>query len=237
MPDGRRAAWPRGLTTHDSLHATHARRTGLAPGHPTAPALAVPRSVPNVLAAVSLNSRAGAQPGSRSARTPDCPRSRSRGAGRGGGRTRSPRTGPGSARCFWHQLRSPLLALLLAAAHRVVLRRRAQRRRHHRRHRRRCRSGSGSSTSTAPRRPRRRCTTRSTTETVVIRDGAPGRVDVTDLVPGDVVELRLGDIVPADLRLLEVDRPGVRRVGADRRVAAGRQGHRRRSPPGPRWPS
>ena len=41
-------------------------------------------------------------------------------------------------------------------------------------------------------------------ETVVIRDGRPATVDVTALVPGDVIELRLGDIVPADVRLLEV---------------------------------
>jgi magnesium-transporting ATPase (P-type) len=41
-------------------------------------------------------------------------------------------------------------------------------------------------------------------ETVVIRDGKPSMVDVTGLVPGDVVELHLGDIVPADVRLLEV---------------------------------
>ncbi|HTR71080.1 MAG TPA: magnesium-translocating P-type ATPase [Mycobacteriales bacterium] len=34
------------------------------------------------------------------------------------------------------------------------------------------------------------------------RDGRLGEVDVTDLVPGDVVELRLGDVVPADLRLV-----------------------------------
>jgi Mg2+-importing ATPase len=39
---------------------------------------------------------------------------------------------------------------------------------------------------------------------VVRRDGARTVVDVTDLVPGDIVELRLGDVVPADLRLLEV---------------------------------
>ncbi|MET8722121.1 magnesium-translocating P-type ATPase [Streptomyces misionensis] len=37
---------------------------------------------------------------------------------------------------------------------------------------------------------------------VVLRDGQPQEVEVTALVPGDVVELRLGDIVPADLRLL-----------------------------------
>jgi P-type Mg2+ transporter len=41
-------------------------------------------------------------------------------------------------------------------------------------------------------------------QTVVIRDGRRSSVDVTSLVPGDVLELRLGDIVPADIRLLEV---------------------------------
>lgn len=39
---------------------------------------------------------------------------------------------------------------------------------------------------------------------VVLRDGCNGTVDVTELVPGDIVELRLGDVVPADLRLLSV---------------------------------
>jgi Mg2+-importing ATPase len=38
-------------------------------------------------------------------------------------------------------------------------------------------------------------------ETTVTRDGKPEAVDVTALVPGDLVELRLGDIVAADLRL------------------------------------
>ena len=37
---------------------------------------------------------------------------------------------------------------------------------------------------------------------VVLRDGAPAEVDVTQLVPGDVVRLSLGEVVPADLRLL-----------------------------------
>ena len=40
--------------------------------------------------------------------------------------------------------------------------------------------------------------------TVVIRDGQPAPVDVTELVPGDLIELRLGDIVPADVRLIAV---------------------------------
>lgn len=40
----------------------------------------------------------------------------------------------------------------------------------------------------------------------VIRDGAPTRLDVRELVPGDVVDLHLGDIVPADLRLLATSR-------------------------------
>ncbi len=37
----------------------------------------------------------------------------------------------------------------------------------------------------------------------VDRDGASVRVDVSSLVPGDVVHVRVGDVVPADLRLLE----------------------------------
>jgi Mg2+-importing ATPase len=38
---------------------------------------------------------------------------------------------------------------------------------------------------------------------VAIRDGKEGGVDVTKLVPGDVVRIGVGDVVPADLRLLE----------------------------------
>jgi len=37
---------------------------------------------------------------------------------------------------------------------------------------------------------------------VVVRDGHPQTVDVTELVPGDLVDLQLGQVVPADLRLL-----------------------------------
>jgi len=40
--------------------------------------------------------------------------------------------------------------------------------------------------------------------TTVTRAGATLTVDVTGLVPGDLVELRLGDIVPADVRLTAV---------------------------------
>ena len=39
----------------------------------------------------------------------------------------------------------------------------------------------------------------------VVRDGVTAHVPVADLVPGDIVELRVGVIVPADIRLLEVD--------------------------------
>jgi Mg2+-importing ATPase len=39
---------------------------------------------------------------------------------------------------------------------------------------------------------------------VALRDGHPRTVDVTELVPGDVVGLQLGQVVPADLRLLAV---------------------------------
>ncbi|MEI4278864.1 magnesium-translocating P-type ATPase [Klenkia terrae] len=40
--------------------------------------------------------------------------------------------------------------------------------------------------------------------TVVLRDGRRQEVDVTGLVPGDLVDIALGDVVPADLRLLDV---------------------------------
>ncbi len=38
---------------------------------------------------------------------------------------------------------------------------------------------------------------------VALRDGAAAVVDVTEVVPGDVVRVGVGDVVPADLRLLE----------------------------------
>ena len=40
---------------------------------------------------------------------------------------------------------------------------------------------------------------------LVRRDGRSARVDVNQLVPGDVIELSLGELVPADVRLLAVN--------------------------------
>jgi Mg2+-importing ATPase len=40
---------------------------------------------------------------------------------------------------------------------------------------------------------------------VALRDGKDRAVDVTELVPGDVVRLAVGDVVPSDLRLLEAN--------------------------------
>jgi len=39
----------------------------------------------------------------------------------------------------------------------------------------------------------------------VLRDGKWGEQDASILVPGDVISIKLGDIVPADARLLEGD--------------------------------
>jgi Mg2+-importing ATPase len=40
-------------------------------------------------------------------------------------------------------------------------------------------------------------------EAVVQRDGIDRRLDVHDLVPGDIVSLHIGDVVPGDMRILE----------------------------------
>ena len=40
---------------------------------------------------------------------------------------------------------------------------------------------------------------------LAVRDGEPVAVDVTELVPGDVVRLSVGDVVPADVRLLHIE--------------------------------
>jgi P-type Mg2+ transporter len=46
---------------------------------------------------------------------------------------------------------------------------------------------------------------RVTHTVVVLRDGAACQIDVVDLVPGDVVRLALGAIIPADIRLLSAE--------------------------------
>ncbi len=57
--------------------------------------------------------------------------------------------------------------------------------------------------------------------TTVFRDGAPRTIDVTLLVPGDVVLLSIGNVVPADVRLLSVDRFTADESVLERRVDAG----------------
>ena len=41
-------------------------------------------------------------------------------------------------------------------------------------------------------------------ECLVLRDGAQSRVPTSGLVPGDIVYVRLGDKIPADLRMIQV---------------------------------
>jgi Mg2+-importing ATPase len=43
-------------------------------------------------------------------------------------------------------------------------------------------------------------------QALVMRDGVQRRIDVRDLVPGDLVSLGIGDLVPADVRLVETVR-------------------------------
>ena len=66
-------------------------------------------------------------------------------------------------------------------------------------------------------------------EVVVRRDGHSQTVDVIDLVPGDVVRLTIGQVVPADVRVARRRGPRVRRGRADRRVGTRRQGSSARS--------
>ena len=76
----------------------------------------------------------------------------------------------------------------------------------------------------------------------VRRDGALAQLPAEQLVPGDVVEIEAGDVVPADGRVLVGGDAGGGRGGADRREPAGRQGRRarwrrrtRRSATAPTW--
>jgi Mg2+-importing ATPase len=60
-------------------------------------------------------------------------------------------------------------------------------------------------------------------QALVWRDARQQRLDVRELVPGDVVALGVGDVVPADLRLLGGQPAGVRRGRPHRRGHAGDQ--------------
>ncbi|KAL0653054.1 hypothetical protein Bca4012_095745 [Brassica carinata] len=50
-----------------------------------------------------------------------------------------------------------------------------------------------------------KCTKEGLTSTEAIRDGKWNEIDAAELVPGDIVAIKLGDIIPADARLLEGD--------------------------------
>src|ERR1019366_4772149 len=104
---------------------------------------------------------------------------------------------------IWHQLRSPLLALLLSAAiasyfvgersDAVII----------------CviiglSVGLGVVNEYRAEKAAEALHSQIHHQTVVIRDGTPATVDVTTLVPGDLVEMRLGDIVPAGAPLAEL---------------------------------
>ncbi|MGZ6781059.1 MAG: magnesium-translocating P-type ATPase [Nocardioidaceae bacterium] len=104
---------------------------------------------------------------------------------------------------LWHQLRSPLLGLLLVAAAAsyfvgersdaviiaaiVVLS-----------------VGLGFVNEYRAERAAASLHSQISHQAVVLREGRFASVDVTGLVPGDLVELRLGEVVPADVRLTEV---------------------------------
>jgi hypothetical protein len=50
-----------------------------------------------------------------------------------------------------------------------------------------------------------RSSSRLTNSFQVLRDGQWGEKDAVILVPGDIISVKLGDIIPADARLLEGD--------------------------------
>ncbi len=60
----------------------------------------------------------------------------------------------------------------------------------------------------------------------VVRDGSTRIVAAEELVPGDIVRLEEGDVVPADIRLTRDGSAANRGSGVDRRIGAGREGHR-----------
>jgi Mg2+-importing ATPase len=104
---------------------------------------------------------------------------------------------------LWHQLRSPLLGLLLAAAtasyfvgdrnDAIIIALIVG-----------LSVGLGFANEYRAERAAEALHSQISHQTAVIRDGRSVMVDVTTLVPGDLVELRLGAIVPADIRLTVV---------------------------------
>ena len=48
----------------------------------------------------------------------------------------------------------------------------------------------------------------------VLRDGRWNEQDAAELVPGDIISVKLGDIIPADARLLEGDPLKIDQVGS-----------------------
>ena len=57
----------------------------------------------------------------------------------------------------------------------------------------------------------------------VLRDGKPREVPLAELVPGDVVKLAAGDMIPADVRLLSCKDLFLIQAQPDRRVVPGRE--------------
>ena len=58
------------------------------------------------------------------------------------------------------------------------------------------------------------------------RDGSLVEVPMEQLVPGDIVNIEAGDLVPRIARSSDVGHAGDRRIGADRRKRAGAQAGR-----------
>lgn len=109
--------------------------------------------------------------------------------------------GPDWRRLLWRQLRSPLLLLLLAAAtvsfavgdrlEPLIIAAMVV-----------CSVGLGFHNEFRAARAAAAMRSRIARKCAVWRDGGPRQLSVEELVAGDVVDLRLGDIVPADCRVL-----------------------------------
>ena len=58
-------------------------------------------------------------------------------------------------------------------------------------------------------------------QATVLRDGSYQSVDAAELVPGDIVKIRLGGTVPADMRLVTGDFASIDQAGPYRRISTG----------------